>query len=438
MRERFIKISNNRFYLTNKDFIELNRTNLPADSLSFKYHLDIFLKVEISNYINNSLDIEIVDYNPKSEDFHDFNNQELKKSINRLNFKNIEWKKFEKLLTYYKSNLIDLVPDAFRKNIHTQSKDNDFYNGDSSEYSDLVEQNKLEIQESVNVDEIEEKTIVYDFEIEEYFDNATFHSGYASVFREFNGIKIELKVYNDNILSEYEYIKHYFSKSLNSQTFIISVEIEMKGEEIIKVNCKSEDIERINNDIVEAVRKVRIQRVFDYVDESNDDKNTFTADEVFERVDNYHNIFGQSETEIIDYILKQNNPRNKKQLVYLSSEKHKADKKIRFTLKPLFGFIFYINGEKHNHICWELLNSHATYIWSFDNSVLEKQVIDDSNTQISTIKEIGRKRYRNLIRLDSIETVSTFRVLNHSKLYSKDNFKLWKEKFEKILKVPSS
>lgn len=435
MRERFIKISKNRFYLTNKDFIELNRTNLPADSLNFKYHLDIYLKVEISNYRNNSLDIEIIDYNPKSEDFHDFNNQELKKSINRLNFKNIEWKKFEKLLSYYKANLINLVPDAFKNNVHPENEDNDIYDDDSS---DLVEQNESEIQESIDIDEIEEKTKFYDFEIEEYFDNATFHTGYVSVFREFNRIKIELKVYNDSILSEYEYIKQYFSKSLNSQTFIISVEIEMKGEEIIKINCKSKDIERINNEIVEAVRKVRTQRIFDYVDDFNDDKNTFTADEVYQRVDNSHNIFEQSEIEIIDYILKQNNPRNKKQLVYLSSEKHKADKKIRFTLKPLFGFIFYIIGDKRNHICWELLNSHATYIWSFNKSVPEKQVINDSNTQISTIKEIGRKRYRNLIRLDSIETVSTFSVLNHSKLHSKDNFKHWKEKFEKILKMPSS
>lgn len=37
MKERFIKISKNKIYFTNNDFVELRQTNFPENSLRLKY-----------------------------------------------------------------------------------------------------------------------------------------------------------------------------------------------------------------------------------------------------------------------------------------------------------------------------------------------------------------------------------------------------------------
>ena len=89
-------------------------------------------------------------------------------------------------------------------------------------------------------------------------------------------------------------------------------------------------------------------------------------------------------------LIESESPRNVKQLVYLSGKKHERTQKIRFTLNPLFGFIFFISGKNKNHICWELLNSHATYIWSFNKELsIESQIELSELNIIANNEQIG-------------------------------------------------
>jgi hypothetical protein len=123
----------------------------------------------------------------------------------------------------------------------------------------------------------------------------------------------------------------------------------------------------------------------------------FTADEVLSRIDgntDSGNVFKQNERDIINIFLQGKDIRNKKQLEYLSGTKHNPQEKIRFTLKPIFGFLFCIVGEKFNHFCWELLNSHATYLWSFERSISTDNQFKRVENTINTIRVIGRDEYR--------------------------------------------
>lgn len=427
MKERFIRISEDKIYFTNHHFIDLSKTNFPENSLSFKYHLDIFLRVEISNYNqqSKSLDIEIIDYNP--EDTHNFNNQELKKKINKINFKELEWYSLEKLLSSYKNNLPKLIPNAFKKTLTQINKIDE----------SVGEINNLEKFNLVKNDEIgpslipvENKTQILDFEFSEYFENSTFHLGYISLNRKLNieSNEIEIKIYNKNIIPEYEYIKSYFSNYFKNEKFKISTRVEISNQEIVNIKNHSNEIEEINNNVIDSVKRQIISNTINFIDEDENDKGTFTINEIFSKIDNRNNIFEQTENDIISQILELRNPRNKKQLIYLASKKHNPIEKIRFTLKPFFGFIFFINGKEKNHICWELLNSHATYIWSFKKTIPVKKIIKQSKNEVNTIKQFGRKKYRIQVKMNELETNFKFIIINHSKSSKKEGFDIWKDK----------
>lgn len=428
MKERFIKISNNKIYFTNDNFIELSQTNFPENSLKFKYHFDIYLKVKISNFSLQlkSLDIEIIDYNPK--DIHGFNNQELKKKIVKIYFKELEWNKLEKLLSSYQNNLPILIPNAFKK---------------SSTKTEPIELNDIKELNTIKSNEIKstiiptkEKTQTHEFEFSEYFENVIFHSGYVSLKRKFKDINttIEIKIFNENILPEYDYIKSYFTNYFKNGELNISTKIEIENNEILNIISCSKEVEEINSQIIDSIKKQRILNTIDFIDEIENEKNTFTADEILSKIDDSNNVFEQTEEDIINIILELKNPRNKEQLIYLSSKKHSSNLKIRFTLKPFFGFIFFINCKENNHICWELLNSHATYLWSFEKTKPINLVLEQSEISINTIKKIGRNNYRKQIRMNQLENNSKFNVINHVKLNLKDNFGIWKDKLNSRLK----
>lgn len=429
MKERFIKISKNKIYVTNDDFIELSQTNFPENSLSFKYHLDIYLKVEISNFNNHlkSLDIEIIDYTPLN--IHDFNNQELKRKIERIEFKELEWEELKRLLSSYQNNLPTLIPNAFKK---VQYLEEDFFENEDIEEVNLIKNNEVGISTILNEEEIE----ILEFEFSEYFENSTFHLGYISLRKQFEGLNypLEIKIYNENILPEYEYIKSYFSKYFNNGLFKVFTKLELKKQEVLNIASISKEIEKINYEVIGSIKKQRILNVVNLVGNVENKKHTFTLDEILSKVDNSEVILQQSEEEVINLILELKNPRNKRQLIYLASKKHNSIEKIRFTLKPRFGFMFYITGRENVHICWELLNSHATYLWSFNKTESIKFIIEQSETNISTIKEIGRKKYRRQVKMDVFKANFKFNIINHSKSKLSDNFDNWEKKLLSKLK----
>ncbi|MEX6627627.1 hypothetical protein [Tenacibaculum salmonis] len=440
MNERFLKISKNNIYFTNNDFIELRQTNFPENSLSFKYHLDIYLKVEISNFNKQlkSLDVKIIDYKPT--DFHDFNNQKSKKKIEKIAFKELEWSKLEKLLSSYKNNLPEKIPEAFEKGLNNYSeKTEPSHYLESIDFSEpkTIGVNLIKLKEvKPLLTPIEDKIQIIDFEFYECFKNSTFHLGYVSFKKKFDNLisTIEIKIYNENILPEYDYIKKYFSNHFDNGIFNISTKIEIKNQEILSVSSSSKEIEAINNQIIDSIKEQRILKTIDLIDDIENEKNTFTADEILSKVDNSINIFKETEEDLINLILELKSPRNKKQLIYLASKKHNQIEKIRFTLKPLFRFIFFIEGKENNHICWELLNSHATYLWTFKKTIPISLIIEESEININTIKQIGRQKYRKQVKKNELETNAKFSVINHSKSKQKEEFNLWKNKLESKLK----
>ncbi|MEY3249546.1 MAG: hypothetical protein RL742_1589, partial [Bacteroidota bacterium] len=128
--------------------------------------------------------------------------------------------------------------------------------------------------------------------------------------------------------------------------------------------------------------------------------------------------------------------RNRQQLIYLSGAKQSKNEKIRFTLAPNFGFLFLVEGEQYNHFVWELLNSHATYIWSIGKTrqdlKLQYQRIEQA---INTIRNSSRSAYKNAYRQQQTDQDLAFNYLQHQHAESAlvDGFPKWKHQLNALL-----
>lgn len=101
--------------------------------------------------------------------------------------------------------------------------------------------------------------------------------------------------------------------------------------------------------------------------------------------------------------------------------------KLRFVHKP-FSFIFLIEGDRHNHIIWETLDTaEATYIWHIDKSPetlkLTLRKIEDI---INLIKVQGKTAYLN-------SNEDPFRRIYHDYSNLVDGFVKWKGELESFL-----
>lgn len=417
MNVRLIKIRKNKIYFTNNFYVSLNQTNFPKGSISFRSHIDIYLKVELLNYDPNNkfLEVKIIDYSP--ENTNSFLDQKIKRPIEKLVFRELDWTKLKKLLMNFLTTLPKKIPEAFKKE------------------SQVVIIEKPIIDDNVNVEAVqkEPEIITRELVLNVLFSDAHFHLGYISIIKKLPYFKhpIELKITNNLILSEYDYIKNYFSKYYRSDSFDVTVIIKSKGEEILSIDCNSKMIKNIDEKLIENVKTRRTLDLIKVETKTKNKKNTYNANEILSELDDSSNVFGQKEIEILITIIESKSPRNAKQLIYLSGEKHDIKNKIRFTLSPLFGFIFFISGEKQNHICWELLDSHATYLWSFHKEMSIESQIQLSELNINTIREIGRQKYRSSIKNKQIDINSVFSVINHSKSKNLDTFEIWRNKLEK-------
>lgn len=98
---------------------------------------------------------------------------------------------------------------------------------------------------------------------------------------------------------------------------------------------------------------------------------------------------------------------------------------LRFTLSPQFGFLFHVEGEEMDHFIWELLNTHATYIWSMEKRgmALGKK-FKLLEREINFIRDHGGKAFLN----NEKSSEFVFSKVNHEHSGSDliDGFPKWK------------
>ncbi len=113
----------------------------------------------------------------------------------------------------------------------------------------------------------------------------------------------------------------------------------------------------------------------------------------------------------------------------MSRDRHSLNEKLRFTLKPHFGFLFKVETPTKQFFVWGLLNSHATYVW--EKEVNDADFYQFVEQEISFIKANGREEYRRYYK-NLPSKVFKFKLIEHdgADLTEDERFEAWKNKLE--------
>jgi len=159
------------------------------------------------------------------------------------------------------------------------------------------------------------------------------------------------------------------------------------------------------------------------------DKSLFTPEDIFASLDD--DELGKATLphdglDLLNEILQHKEVRNARQLEFLSGTLHEPATKLRYVLSPSFGFVFLATGQNANHFILELLDSHATYIWSIPKDWENKEAQFRSVEQeIAAISTLGRGQYRRTLHF---EHEFWFVIHEHAERGLVDGFPRWRNR----------
>jgi hypothetical protein len=377
------------------------QTNFP-DSSSFKLHdHKVFWLVKMISFndLDFTLQLEISNYNyEKSEEFL---KQRPSKEIKAFVFKNVVWK---------------LLKPCFLSTDVIQ-----FKQSSTGLFKSIID----DINENLDTHNI--------YHLEQSISKLTFKLGYVETHKAIAGVsrKVLIQVYNPFIIPEFEYIKPYFSQVFNSRKISITGHIADKN---LRSSYKfySPEIELIDKDLIEGIKRLELNKKIKRPKVNEIDKSLFTPEEYFDGFEReLGNTVKISDADLVEQIIGLEGIRNQKQLEYLSGYLHNSANKIYFSSTPSFGFIFYITGTEMNHYVWELLDSNATYLWSFDQSLSKNISLSILTQQLNIIHAHGRNQY--LVSEQNDELI--FNRVNHKHAGSSviDGFPRWHNRLSELL-----
>jgi len=406
--------------------VPVDKTNLPQDRIRFDKIRDVFWLVEQHAYEKDSLTlfVNVKDYFLR--DHEGFFHQRPKAPIDILHFGNLPDAVSLKIALRYYNSEMGLLDQAMEEG-----------------YEEVLAPQFQSPEKTVKKNPLfrsypDQEKIDLSFDV--WFKDAEFKLGYIVFDKNIPTLRqmVRFKVDNDFLLPEFEFIKGYFVKALGTRKFDVTATVSLEQGKVAGTRAVSKVIAGINETLIDSIKYARTFNLTKTPFRGNMDKSLFTADDIFDELDDIPqgNVFNQSELEILRQILEKYNVRNRKQLEYLSGVKQAPGKRLKFTLHPYFGFLFTVEGERMMHFIWELLNSHATYVWSLDKGEgsVERQGrrVEDA---INQVRASGRDTYKQAWRSSHLDQDLVFHLIQHDDIQSAfvEGFVKWRHRLGEVL-----
>jgi hypothetical protein len=421
-----IKLHQDRIWFNRDQSIDFVSSNLPYHEIRLNPKHEVFWLIEQLSYDRDSstLTVKVIDYFLR--DVISFSDQHPKAIIKRIHFINLPDADDLKLaLRYYSRQMSDLDKALEEGYQEFKGIDSPLQRETSKKnllFRSYKEKEKLEVN----------------FEV--WFKDAAFKLGYIVFDKDIKELKqmLHFKVANDFLLPEFELIKGYFIKALGTRKFDVKASIIMEEGRPMETHATSSIIKKIDENLIDSIKNTRMSMLMRPPFKGNIDKSLFSTDDIFGEFGDIEagNVFNQSEEEILRQILEKMNVRNRKQLEYLAGVKQAPEARLKFSLYPYFGFLFTVEGEKMMHFIWELLNSHATYIWSLDKGEDDLRIqyrrVEDA---INQVRNNGREQYKNSWRSSHIDQDLLFHVIHHEDANSPfvEGFVKWRHRVGELL-----
>ncbi len=240
-----------------------------------------------------------------------------------------------------------------------------------------------------------------------------------------NNTEAEFEVENKEMRPEFEVLKPYFSKYLKVKSVRVNLSYTIEFNRIKSYIAFSEDLDKINKELVEAVKfrfvtKNLIGKIPDLQSE-----NLLDIQQLQES--SLDNSIYKSGEELIDEILKIKDVKHYEQLRYLAAKHDRSVLRVRFVLMP-FSFVFLLAGEYQYHVIWETLDTEeATYIWHVEkHKPTLKTKLKEIDQDLGYIRSNGRQVFIEKPRED-------FSRIIHDYTEVKKGFILWKDHLQSRL-----
>ncbi len=375
---------------------------------------------------NGELTFIVQNYTPT--DLSNFDKQSIKGVIGSISFKDLNWQEFERLLgSYTLSSIRPFLDQATINSTHINA-------GNSRQ--ERHESNFFIAPERIEILQAREEFFEEEFQVS--YEETRFRNGYVEFLWKFKWAlnSFTVKIENPNIREEFEVIKDYFAKAINNKKkYSVKLKAKLIGFDVVEYTATSEDLEKINANLIESIRVTTTKRLFSEHKEKSSNKKVLSVEEIFENLDEYPNVFNQSDVDIFSILAEAYGLRNKLPLEYLSGQVHSTKLKVKFTLKPMFGFLFFIEGDNRDFFCWELLNSNATYLWMIPKNTVDFMQAEVEG-EISAIHELGREQYRKLVK-ETPPKYMKFFFIDHRGIKNEDEgFVEWKRRLVEIVNYP--
>ena len=195
------------------------------------------------------------------------------------------------------------------------------------------------------------------------------------------------------MIPQMEFIKPYFHNIMNGKMVDIEVSVLQQGNHVEVIKTHAPQLQKINKESLYIMRGLEIKNWV------KSQKAQYQSNILQEDIDLSYDPLESGnidsiERELLNRIIAESDVRNKHQLLYLSDASSPSDR-LMLTIQPQFGFIFTIRGEEMVHCIWELVDSHATYIWSFPHAMHSDLYFKILRREFATITEVGRQVYRD-------------------------------------------
>ncbi len=199
--------------------------------------------------------------------------------------------------------------------------------------------------------------------------------------------QIEFEIEHDDIRPEFEVLKPYFIKALKSKYINVAIYAETENGQLISQLASSEDIKKIDRQIIEGVR-------FQFVTKplfvrANQDK----INDIDQQLQANHPLYESGE-ELLEDMLKHSQFKHHRHLRYLADNHAGHLVKIRFVLQP-FSFVFLLEGEGQFHIILETLDTEeASYLWHLPKRISDLPLrLKEIDHYLDTIRKKGRQEF---------------------------------------------
>ncbi|MEM7572245.1 MAG: hypothetical protein AAF433_05075 [Bacteroidota bacterium] len=412
-----LRMTNQAIFFNRKEKLDWSATNFPKKAASFREQEPVYWLVNMLDYVYQSgrLKVEVLEYELTDEELEGFLEQKMKKPVRKLKFLPLDRDLLRAQLSYFSP--VDLEPIFEPQVLQEAAEELSWQLPQSPDNSPAPPPEPIPIRRSI---QFNVQLSSLEFRLGEVVGTT-----HIDPFPE----PVSFRINNEFVIPEFEHIKGYFIKLLKRKTAEIEADLLIDGEAVELFRAKSPQVAAINQEMLQLVRQRRVRELLKPNFVTDPDKSLFTPDDLFESLSSEalgRMLTADGEDAIMREVFSMRKARNQQHLAWLASSLHEPSEPIRYTLRPQFGFLFFTEGESYSHFIWELLNSHATYIWSFDRLAHSpKQQYRRLEKEIAKIGQHGRMLYR---RTD--QETFLFTTVRHQSVSSKlvNGFPRWRNK----------